>query len=148
MPNYQNGKIYKVVCSESNRFYIGSTVQPLSKRLSGHKCSSKRKNCMTRDFINPKIYLIEDYPCQRKEELLMRERFFFELLNCVNKKSPIQDKEKRIIRHRETSQINYEKNREKILERNKEKIVCDCGKTITRNALSRHKKRYCKTQKK
>ena len=143
MPNYKNGKIYKVVCSESNRVYIGSTTQRLSARIYKHK--HKSNQCMTKSFIEPKIYLIEDYPCDRKEQLLMRERHFFELLECVNKCSPLKDKEKSILRHRVTSMIIYEKNREKILARNKEKIVCDCGKTMTRNYLSKHKKRYCKT---
>ena len=37
MPNYSNGKIYKVVNDHLNICYIGSTVQPLSVRMSAHQ---------------------------------------------------------------------------------------------------------------
>ena len=33
---YQNGKIYKIVDNGYNLCFYGSTVQPLSKMLSGH----------------------------------------------------------------------------------------------------------------
>ena len=33
-----------------------------------------------------------------------------------------------------------EKNKEKIKEQRSEKITCECGKTICRNDLARHKK--------
>ena len=62
---YSNGKIYRVICEETNRQYIGSTCNPLRKRLYEHK--KKHNGCMTKDFINPSIILIEDYPCERKE---------------------------------------------------------------------------------
>jgi hypothetical protein len=34
---------------------------------------------------NFSIVLLEDYPCERKEQLLARERYFIETLDCVNK---------------------------------------------------------------
>jgi hypothetical protein len=33
MPDYKNGKIYKLWSHEGDDIYIGSTVQPLYKRL-------------------------------------------------------------------------------------------------------------------
>ena len=48
MPNYQNGKIYKLVCDDPEKIYIGSTTQRLSARLSSHK---KKKNFYFINFI-------------------------------------------------------------------------------------------------
>ena len=36
MPNYQNGKIYKIVCNITGLVYIGSTIENLTERLWGH----------------------------------------------------------------------------------------------------------------
>lgn len=30
---YKNGKIYKIICDDTDKFYIGSTILPLEKRL-------------------------------------------------------------------------------------------------------------------
>jgi len=38
------------------------------------------------------IRLIEDCPCDRKEQLLARERHFIETIDCVNKKVPLRTK--------------------------------------------------------
>ncbi len=37
MPNYNNGKIYKLWSPEGDDIYIGSTTQPLTARKSSHK---------------------------------------------------------------------------------------------------------------
>jgi len=84
MPNYQNGKIYKIVCNITNECYIGSTTQPtLAKRLSGHvgkykhwKITGKGGNVTSYDIIergNYQILLIESFPCSSKDELTARE---------------------------------------------------------------------------
>ena len=93
MSNYQNGKIYKITgtneqCVELN--YIGSTVQPLNRRLTQHKinktCSS---TIIFETCINYEIILIENYPCKTKKDLLLRERYFCNLYDCVNINNPI-----------------------------------------------------------
>ena len=38
-----------------------------------------------------------------------------------------------------------EKNFEKITAQKKEKVICDCGKSMRRTSLSRHKKTTCKS---
>lgn len=126
MPNYKNGKIYKVICSETQSFYIGSTTQPLSKRLCEHK--TRFNNCLTKSFITPKIYLVEDFSCERKEQLLMRERYHIENTDCVNLRLPLVTNEER----KDYLKNRYENNKEKILkqhqeyrENNKEKIKED-----------------------
>ena len=43
MPDYQQGKIYKIVCNTTGLLYIGSTTQKfLSSRLSGHMRNYKK----------------------------------------------------------------------------------------------------------
>ena len=43
MVNYENGKIYKLVCNKTGLVYVGSTCQRLlCKRLSGHVADYKR----------------------------------------------------------------------------------------------------------
>ena len=43
MPNYQDGKIYKIVCNITDECYIGSTIEPtLARRLAGHVDGYKR----------------------------------------------------------------------------------------------------------
>ena len=38
--DYGNGKIYKIVNTIDNDIYIGSTCQPLSKRMAWHRSHS------------------------------------------------------------------------------------------------------------
>ena len=92
---YQNGKIYKLVSDSTDRIYIGSTCNPLYKRLGGHKTASKNLNkCYTSKelvkFDDCKIILIEDFACERKEQLTARERYHIEQNKdiCVNKIIP------------------------------------------------------------
>ena len=90
MVNYKNGKIYRLVCSETNEHYFGSTCSPLSKRFYGHKSriQTQTNGVSYLHFKNPKIFLVEDYPCERKEQLLARERYYIENYECCNKEIP------------------------------------------------------------
>ncbi len=97
MVNYQLGKIYKIVDNTNNNIYIGSTCEPnLARRLATHLTDYKRReirnNNMTSfqifDNNNYDIILIENYPCERKDELHARERYYIESLKCVNKVIP------------------------------------------------------------
>lgn len=108
MVNYQNGKIYRIVCNVTGKQYIGSTVSTLSTRLSQHK-NSLIKTCSSREVLisdDYNIVLIEDYPCDRKEQLLQRERYYIEIMDCVNKKIPTRTKEEW-----------YQDNKERLLEK-------------------------------
>jgi hypothetical protein len=97
MADYANGKIYRLVCNVTGLQYIGSTVSPLSVRLTGHTQGYKRYQKGTTNFVtsykilesgNFAIDLIEDYPCKENKELLTRERYYIEKLDCVNKIIP------------------------------------------------------------
>lgn len=96
MSNYEQGKIYKIACNETGEVYIGSTTSKyLSQRLSCHKAPSN--TCNSKHIINRGNYdivLIENYPCNSKDELHKRERYWIENTeNCINLVKPIATKE-------------------------------------------------------
>jgi hypothetical protein len=105
---YVNGKIYKIVCNETNEVYYGSTILSLKDRIIKHKCSLK---CESRQIINRNNYyyeLIEDYSCNNRKELETRERWYIENNKCINKIIPTR-----------TLKEYYQENKEKILEKKK-----------------------------
>ena len=165
MVNYQNGKIYKLICSETERVYIGSTTLELKKRLNYHK--RKENKCVSRYLINPKIELIENYSCNSIKELEIKERFYIENNDCINFQIPGRTKEeyRKVFREKnpnyqnewyqknklkcKISNYNYKnKNPEHIKQikaksnlKNNIPITCECGITIqNKYGLNRHKK--------
>ena len=97
MPDYSKGKIYRIVNNENDKVYYGSTTQLLSKRLHEHR--KKHNDCMSKnlgvDLKECLIILVEQLECNNKQELLMRERFYIENNECVNKIKPIRTKEEK-----------------------------------------------------
>ena len=96
MVNYQNGKIYQLVCNDTGLVYIGSTTQSLAKRKGQHvhdykkykrgdKCS-KLSAFAVLEHGNFDIYLIENCACNSKEELLKREGEWIRKTDCVNRR--------------------------------------------------------------
>ena len=41
MPDYQNGKIYKILNNIDGDIYVGSTINALSHRMAQHRCDMK-----------------------------------------------------------------------------------------------------------
>lgn len=160
MFDYSQGKIYKLTC-ETGKVYVGSTIKSLKKRYAGHK--AKANKCITQDFINPKIELIETYSCETRQQLLWKEREWIEKTDCVNSYLPIltyeEKKEKDIASSKKYREENpdaakeyCEKNKEKLLAKSKEyyqknkerlneKITCECGAIISRQNKTTHVKR-------
>jgi len=88
MNKYSNGKIY-IISSSAGNPYIGSTTLPLDIReglhkQNGHLCSVKI-HLGQPDF---KMELLELYPCNSNEDLIKRERYWTEQINCCNKRRP------------------------------------------------------------
>lgn len=93
MPNYSQGKIYKLTNTTTGEVYIGSTTKTLNTRLNGHK--SKRNTCSSKKLFESGgdviIELLENYPCDSKKRLETRERHYISdyaqrisLDKCVN----------------------------------------------------------------
>ena len=89
MDRYHNSKIYKILCQETNEVYYGSTIQSLANRLKSHVSDSKTNNSVTSKRIilrgNYEMELVENFPCETKEELRKREGFYQLNNPCVNK---------------------------------------------------------------
>ena len=160
--DYKNSRIYRIICDNTNEMYIGSTCQSLSKRLAKHvshlKLWKKGKSRFISSFPllergNYKIVLIEEYPCENKEQLCLRERHYIEQYpECVNRmRRPIisidEKKEsvhKWLLENKENYQ-NYSKqylidNRDELLKKKNQIYYCNCGSTITIQSKSRHEK--------
>ena len=158
MNKYQNGKIYKLVSSQTDKIYIGSTTLSLKKRFAEHKytsnvCSSKLITC----YDDVDIKLLEEYPCNNRKELFKKEGFYIRNNKCVNKQILGRTQkeywfETKPLRHKRQREF-YQENREEIIKKNSiynkkpvrkiwEKTIvdCDCGKTYTKSNKARHMK--------
>ena len=91
------GYIYKIYDNTNNNVYYGSTIQKLSRRLSGHRRSYKNYLNGKYHFVSSfkiiengdfSISLIEQVEYNDKIELTARERFYIENNGCVNKVIP------------------------------------------------------------
>jgi hypothetical protein len=154
MVNYQNGKIYKLVSFRTDKVYIGSTCEKLSVRKAKHKrsynqfLSGKYHNVTSFELIklgDVDIVLLEEYPCENKEQLHKRERFYIENTNnCVNKKMPIQtrkeyrEKNKEIIKQHKKEY--YEEHKEEIELKANQVFRCSCGIDVRKKNKARHEK--------
>jgi hypothetical protein len=171
MPDYQQGKIYKIISPHTDKIYIGSTTkQYLSQRLVKHKDSFK---CWQNDKANKvmsyelmllgevEIILLESYPCNSKDELTSRERYWIELNKevIINKYIPKRTKKEhysdtrdkqlkqmetyRELNHdaiKKTKDEWYQENKNRIKEKNSIIHKCECGLEYTNQNKSRHMK--------
>ena len=146
MVNYANGKVYKIESSLGDKIYIGSTTKAqLSQRMTAHRCSYKRwkagtQTTITTSFLlfeeygveNCQIVLLEDCPCESKDQLSAREAHYIRTLACVNKLIPLrteaewyQDNRDEILEQRKTYR---EANRAEILEH--QKVYREANRTV------------------
>jgi len=120
MVNYKDGKIYKIVDNTNGDIYIGSTCcKLLCQRLRQHKndykrCINKKRvnNITSYEIIKNNDYyieLIENFPCDSKDELHKRERHYIKTLKCVNNVIPLRSRKE-----------YYEDNKKKLISDRKE----------------------------
>jgi hypothetical protein len=121
--DYNLGKIYKIVCNVTDEIYIGSTCQPtVAHRLAKHVQCYKRFKIGKSNYVTSyqiiehgdyNIYLIENFPCNNKDELTKREGEIIKQMQndftVVNKNIPGR-----------TYAEYYEQNKDKISEFNKQ----------------------------
>ena len=168
--NYNNGKIYSIRSRNCDLVYIGSTVQPLHKRLGVHvrnkRCyeNENDKGHFVSSYIvleqgNYYIELVEEYPCSNREQLLMREGEITRDTECVNmriegrtKAEYYQDNRQEKLdavkkyakenpeKIKEKTKKYYLKNKEMLKERSGRPVKCECGSTVRYDSLSKHRK--------
>jgi hypothetical protein len=78
MPDYKQGKIYTIRSPNTDKYYIGSTTQPLHKRFYEHKRTYENGTNLTTasfvfDYIGAYIELLEEFSCNNRNELDKRE---------------------------------------------------------------------------
>ena len=87
--DYGRGKVYKIVDLRTDEIiYVGCTIQEIKYRFSQHRSwLRKHPDSKYARFVELhggiehfEIRLIENFPCQYREELLERERFFIQML--------------------------------------------------------------------
>ena len=90
---YQDGKIYKILNSETSDIYVGATCQRLAKRMMNHRTRVKEgKETLLynkmRDIGIEHFYieLIENYPCENSEQLNKREGDWMRKIATLNEK--------------------------------------------------------------
>ena len=136
--DFSKGKIYCIRNTQTDDTYIGSTVQPLSKRMDKH-----RRTIDSIQSLNAKVYqrmrelgkdcfyieLLEDHPCENVEQLRKREGELIRQhrpslnmrIECRTdeEKNDYQEKYKETHKERkkETDKAYSEKNQDKIRER-------------------------------
>lgn len=130
---YHNGQIYTIRSYETDKFYIGSTTQPLHKRLYEHRAkykTGKRDNMSSfiiLEYDDNYIELLETFKCESKYELEKREGELIRLHRekCVNVVMPTRTKKQ-----------YYEDNKAEILERSKKYVENN------RDIVSAYQKQY------
>jgi len=159
MPNYQDAKIYKIFVDGVEDVYIGSTTQKLCVRMAQHRSGYKNKYnrkmevCLsvhnifdTHGVENCKIVLLENCPCNSKEELHKKEGDYIKNnIKSVNERQAGRTKNEyyndNIEHFKEYKKKWQEDNKERIAEYRGVHIDCDkCGAKITKTNMSAHKK--------
>ena len=133
--DYSKAAIYKIVCRDTQikECYVGSTTD-LTRRRYFHKSTSENSNDRRYKFFlyqfirrnggweNFDLVKIEDFPCNNKEDLHKRERYWIETLNSsLNRAIPTRTK-KEYDKHyekeiKERRKAYYEENKKSINER-------------------------------
>ena len=161
---YQNGVIYAIRSHLTEEMYIGSTVQTLAQRMTGHRRSFKRYRGGNRPYVSsfeilkhPDAYieLLEACPCDTKAELHRREGQLIREMPCVNKRIPGRTRAEHYVDNREVLKEQARQyqvdNREVLKEKDRqyyvdnrgainEKVTCACGCKTSRGNLHRHQR--------
>jgi len=149
---YERGKIYKIITSNSNDVYIGSTILSLKRRLQKHRSMYKNRGHYISSSIilrqgGYKIELIKDFPCNSKKELEREEGKYQREMDCVNKCIAGRGVKERgreyYKKKREEIKIKKKKYRKDNEMRIKQKYDCECGGKFTHD----HKTQHLKTKK-
>ena len=114
MPDYANGKIYKLVSPHTDKVYVGSCSHKyLSQRWATHNCDYRHFRNYTKahdilDCGDCRIELIEKFPCNSAQELHMRENYWLDNTpNCINQNRAYRTPEERKMIQREVAYWRY-----------------------------------------
>jgi hypothetical protein len=105
MPDYSQGKIYRLTCANLDLVYYGSTTMTLNRRLRNHrgkynawKSEKLTYSCASFELFEAgdvEIELVIYCPCDTKRELEEVEQTFIDNDECVNSQRAFQTQEER-----------------------------------------------------
>ena len=139
MDEAKRGYIYSIKSFQTDKIYIGSTIQKMYKRFSKHKHNYKEylkeKTNYTSSFEIIKyndcyVELIKEVYCTKKQLLELEDEEIQSHNNCVNHYLP---------KHWEGNRNPYKKQKY-IKERSKIEYCCECGSTLRIDKKARHNK--------
>jgi hypothetical protein len=128
--NYANGIQYKIVCKDPTitDCYNGSCVS-FKDRKNSHKNQSLNPNCKAYNF---KVYRfirdnggwenwtfiqLEEFPCKSKQELVLRERHWFDIIKpTLNSQSPMttpQERKHNMVKYANEHKVEISANKQK-----------------------------------
>jgi hypothetical protein len=100
--NYHFAKIYAITCLQTNLKYIGSTTKEyVMHRINQHVnayasyLNGKADYCSSFEVISKghfDVEILEEFPCDSKQELKEREKHHIKNNICVNKNIPSRTK--------------------------------------------------------
>jgi hypothetical protein len=138
--DYTCASIYKLVATGTTDVYIGSTCGSLTQRLWHHNYSAAHPDTQ-KQTASCKLYegdrtvaieLVELYPCDSKQALDARERWWIENTpNCINTNIPGRDWSERRAE-------NMDEYKSYMLAYRAQKFECECGKTVGYADKARH----------
>lgn len=155
------GKIYKIIHTQSNICYVGSTFDALRNRFRKHK--NDLNCCINEYFIkfsieNFRIILIKEYVVCDRTHLEAYEQLWINKLKSINKRQTFKPLKKQFenLRLKQYDNKEYKKqyyieNKDKLTEKmkenyiknkdkNQEKFDCECGGKYIFQHKSRHQK--------
>ena len=155
MTKYDSGKIYKLIDTRDHSLlYIGSTCMSLCKRLWYHVSASIKKPAPIHIYINNEIQnwdlvtieLVENFPCNSKNELLQREQQYINELkpthNTIKAFLSIREKkeydkeykqqDEYKIKKKEWDKEYRESNKEQLSQKYKDRYIENCDAVKTR----------------
>lgn len=163
------GKIYKIIHTQSDIVYVGSTFNTLRNRWASHK-APKYTKCAIHPYIKQygqeqfKIILIKEYEVVDRTHLEAYEQLWINKLKCINISNTIKiqkhysknyyEKNKVLISEKcktyrntnpeiikERKRLYRESNKEQISEKAKQKIICEvCNSSFRKGGINRHEK--------
>ena len=145
--DYKNGKIYKILNTITDDVYVGSTCQPLSKRMAKHRETLNTRKGHTLLYTKMKqlgvynfyIELIEECPCDNIEQLRAVEGKYIREFSTLNKRIENRSKKQYTEDTKEQKMIYDREYRRKNEEKIKESHTCHiCGGNYQNKSKQKH----------
>ena len=135
------GIVYKLLCNETGECYIGSanTKKYYNDRKSKHKNIT---SCSSKQIIergNYEFIIIEENKLI-DIELRQREQYWIDISDHVINKYVACSGLTRKEYNKKFNSNNWKENKEKINNQRCIEVICECGETIQKRSLTRHRK--------